>query len=93
MIIFKVRKIGTIAGIIMTEGFVEKKSKVKVFRNGIEVYNGNLDSLKRFQSDAAKVEAPKECGIKLINFNDIAEGDELEFYNINEIERELEFRK
>ena len=91
--IFKVRKIGTIAGIIMTEGFVEKKSKVKVFRNGIEVYNGDLDSLKRFQSDAAKVEAPKECGIKLINFNDIAEGDELEFYNINEIERELEFRK
>ncbi len=91
--IFKVRKIGTIAGIIITEGFVEKKSKVKVFRNGIEVYNGDLDSLKRFQSDAAKVEAPKECGIKLINFNDIAEGDELEFYNINEIERELEFRK
>ena len=61
--------------------------------NGIEVFNGDLDSLKRFQSDASKVEAPKECGIKLVNFNDIAEGDELEFYNINEIERELEFRK
>ncbi len=91
--IFKVRKIGTIAGIVLTDGFVEKHSKVRVYRNGIEVFNGNLDSLKRFQSDAAKVEAPKECGIKLVNFNDIAEGDELEFYNINEVERELEFRK
>jgi len=91
--IFKVRKIGTIAGIILIDGFVEKHSKVRVYRNGIEVFNGNLDSLKRFQSDAAKVEAPKECGIKLVNFNDITEGDELEFYNINEVERELEFRK
>jgi translation initiation factor IF-2 len=91
--LFKVRKIGTIAGIILTDGFVEKHSKVRIYRNGIEVFNGELDSLKRFQSDAAKVEAPKECGIKLVNFNDIAEGDELEFYNINEVERELEFRK
>ena len=91
--IFKVRKVGTIAGIILTDGFVEKRSKVRIYRNGIEVFNGALDSLKRFQSDASKVEAPKECGIKLVNFNDIAEGDELEFYNINEVERELEFRK
>lgn len=91
--LFKVRKVGTIAGIILTDGFVEKRSKVRIYRNGIEVFNGELDSLKRFQSDAAKVEAPKECGIKLVNFNDIAEGDELEFYNINEVERELEFRK
>src|SRR6056297_1403811 len=91
--IFKVRKIGTIAGIVLIDGFVEKHSKVRVYRNGIEVFNGQLDSLKRFQNDAAKVEAPKECGIKLVNFNDIAEGDELEFYNINEVERELEFRK
>ena len=91
--IFKVRKVGTIAGIILTDVFVEKRSKVRIYRNGIEVFNGALDSLKRFQSDASKVEAPKECGIKLVNFNDIAEGDELEFYNINEVERELEFRK
>ncbi|MFP4460947.1 MAG: translation initiation factor IF-2 [Thermotogota bacterium] len=91
--IFKVRKVGTIAGIVLTDGYVEKHSKVRIYRNGIEVFNGDLDSLKRFQSDTAKVEAPKECGIKLVNFNDITEGDELEFYNINEVERELEFRK
>ena len=91
--IFKVRKLGTIAGIVLDDGFVEKKSRVRIYRNGIEVVNGELESLKRFQSDASKVEAPKECGIKLVNFNDIAEGDELEFYNINEVERELEFRK
>jgi len=90
--VFKVRKVGSIAGILLTEGFVEKHSKAKVYRNGIEIFNGSLESLKRFQSDAAKVEAPKECGIKFENFNDITEGDELEFYNINEVERELEFR-
>jgi translation initiation factor IF-2 len=91
--VFKVRKVGSIAGILLTDGFVEKHSRVRIYRNGIEIHNGELESLKRFQNDAAKVEAPKECGIKLVNFNDISEGDELEFYNINEVERELEFRK
>ncbi len=89
---FKVRKVGTIAGIVVTDGYIERKSRVKIYRNGLEVHHGTLDSLKRFQNDASRVDAPKECGIKLENYNEINVGDELEFINIDEVERELEFK-
>ncbi len=91
--IYKVKKVGTIAGVQLDEGFVEKQSKVRVYRNGIEIFNGDLDSLKHFQNDAKRVEAPQECGIRFKNFDEVSEEDELEFYAINEVERQLEFGK
>lgn len=91
--IYKVKKVGNIAGIQLDEGYVERTSRVRIYRNGIEIFNGELDSLKHFQNDAKRVEAPQECGIKFKNFDEISENDELEFYMINEVERQLEFKK
>jgi len=75
----------------MLDGFVEKGSKVKVFRNNIEIFRGGLDSLKHFQDDVQRIEAPQECGIRFAGFDDVNENDELEFFQIKEVKRKLEF--
>ncbi len=88
--IFKVPKIGTVAGCYVVDGKITRNNKVRVIRDGLEVFTGNLTSLKRFKDDAREVDAGYECGIGLENFNDIKVGDILEAFKMVEIKRKLE---
>ncbi len=82
---FKVSKIGTIAGCMVTDGKLVKDCKVRLIRQGIVVYDGQLGSLKRFQNDAKEVSNGYECGLTIMNFNDIKEGDLIEAYADQEV--------
>ena len=82
---FKVSKIGTIAGCMVTDGKLVKDCKVRLIRQGIVVYDGQLGSLKRFQNDAKEVSSGYECGLTIMNFNDIKEGDLIEAYADQEV--------
>lgn len=82
---FKVSKIGTIAGCMVTDGKLVKDCKVRLIRQGIVVYDGQLGSLKRFQNDAKEVSGGYECGLTIMNFNDIKEGDLIEAYADQEV--------
>ncbi len=86
--IFKVSKVGTIAGCMVTDGKLVRDCEVRLIRNGIVAYTGRLGSLKRFQNDTKEVAAGFECGITIKNFNDIKEGDILEAFGEVEVERE-----
>jgi translation initiation factor IF-2 len=85
--IFKVSKVGTIAGCHVTEGKVTRDSGVRLIRDGVVIYEGEIDSLKRFKDDVKEVAQGYECGITIKNFNDIKEGDIIEAYVMEEIER------
>ena len=85
--IFKVSKVGTIAGAYVTDGKITRDSGVRVIRDGIVVFEGELDTLKRFKDDAKEVTAGYECGLTIKNFNDIKEGDQIEPFIMVEIER------
>jgi len=85
-----VSKIGTIAGVQLTEGYVSKDSTVKVYRDGALLFTDTIDSLKHYQQDVNQVSAPQECGIKLKAREDFQEGDELEFCVVRKIQRKLE---
>jgi translation initiation factor IF-2 len=87
--IFKVSKIGNIAGCIVVDGKVKSDSNIRLLRNGVVVYEGKLDSLKRFKDDAKEVVAGQECGLNIQNFNDIKEGDIVEAFDVIEIKRTL----
>jgi translation initiation factor IF-2 len=88
--IFKVPKIGTVAGCYVLDGKVQRGSKIRLLRDGFVVFNGNILALKRFKDDVREVESGFECGISLENFNDIKVGDIIESYSIVEIKRKLE---
>ncbi len=83
---FKVSKVGTIAGCMVTDGCIRKGCKVRLIRDGIVVYEGNLNSLKRFQNDAKEVTSGYECGLTIENFNDIKEKDIIEAYEDQQVE-------
>ena len=87
--IFKVPKIGTIAGSYVTDGKVMKNSNLRLVRDGVVIYDGKIISLKRFKDDAKEVVSGYECGIGLEGFNDIKVGDIIEAYTREEIERTL----
>lgn len=84
--VIKVSKVGNIAGCYVTDGFIRRNCGVRLIRDGIVVYEGNLGSLKRFQDDAKEVAAGFECGLSIANFNDIKEGDIVEGYIMEEVE-------
>ena len=86
---FKIPKVGTIAGSLVKEGKLTKNSKVRLIRDGIVVYTGDLSSLRRGKDDAKEVPAGMECGIGIENYNDIKEGDVIEAFQIVEIKRTL----
>ena len=86
---FKIPKVGTIAGSLVKEGKMTKGVKVRLIRDGIVVYTGNLSSLRRGKDDAKEVMAGMECGIGIENYNDIKEGDVIEDFQIIEIKRTL----
>ncbi|WP_226578864.1 translation initiation factor IF-2 [Halobacillus litoralis] len=85
--IFKVSKIGTIAGSYVTDGKVGRNSGVRVIRDGVVIYEGEIDALKRYKDDAKEVQQGYECGITIKNFNDIKVGDIIEPFEMQEIER------
>jgi translation initiation factor IF-2 len=87
--IFKVSKVGTIAGSIVLTGKLLKTSKIRLIRDGVVVYDGQLSSLKRFKDDVSEVESGQECGFALEGFNDIKEGDNFEAYTLIEIAKKL----
>ena len=87
--VFKVGKVGTIAGSQVLEGVIDRKSEVRLVRDGIVVYQGEISSLKRFKDDAKEVRAGFECGIGIGNFNDIKVGDVIECYSVQEVARTL----
>ncbi len=82
---FKVSKVGTIAGCHVTDGKITRNSSVRVVRDGIVVFEGELNSLKRFKDDAKEVSSGYECGLSIENFNDIKEGDVVEAYAMVEV--------
>jgi len=88
--VFKISKVGTVAGAIVLTGRLKRSDKIRLIRDGVVVYDGKLNSLKRFKNDAGEVEAGQECGFTLENFNDIKEGDNFESYQIIEIKKKLE---
>lgn len=84
---FKVSKVGTIAGSYVTEGKLTRDSGVRLIRDGIVIFEGELDTLKRFKDEVKEVAQNYECGITIKNFNDLKEGDIIEAYVMQEIER------
>ena len=87
--VFVASKIGTVAGCMVTSGFVNRSAHFRLLRDNVVIYTGELDSLKRLKDDVMEVKEGFECGIKLKNFNDIKEGDQLEFFEVKEIARTL----
>ncbi|MCB0728125.1 MAG: translation initiation factor IF-2 [Ignavibacteriae bacterium] len=91
--VFKVPKIGNIAGCYVLDGKVTRNSKVRLLRDGFVIFDGGISSLKRIKDDVKEVEAGYECGISLENFNDVKVGDIIEGYKIVETKRKLELNK
>ncbi len=87
--VFKISKVGTIAGCYVSEGKIDRKGRARVIRDGIVIYDGELASLKRFKDDAKEVREGYECGIGIQNFNDIKVGDIIECYVVEEVARTL----
>jgi translation initiation factor IF-2 len=87
--VLRVSKIGAIAGCMVTSGLVRRTAKLRLLRNNVVVFTGELDSLKRFKDDAKEVKENFECGLTIKNYNDIVEGDVLEFFEIKEVARSL----
>lgn len=85
--LFKVSKVGTIAGCMVTQGLIQKNAPARLIRDGIVIYEGKLGSLKRFQDDVAEVKLGYDCGILIENFNDLRERDIVESYKNEEVER------
>lgn len=87
--VFRISKVGAVAGCFVLEGSVTRGAKVRVLRDNVVVYTGELDSLKRFKDDVREVKANFECGLSLKNFNDIQVGDKLEVFEVVELARSL----
>jgi translation initiation factor IF-2 len=87
--VFKISKVGTVAGCYVLEGVVRRGSLVRVLRENVVIHSGELDSLKRFKDDVREVKGGFECGLSVKNFDDLKVGDQLEVYEVVEIARTL----
>jgi translation initiation factor IF-2 len=87
--VFRISKVGTVAGCMVTDGLVRRGSQVRVVREGVVIHTGELDSLKRFKEDVKEVKAGFECGLSLANFSDIKVGDQLEVFEVVEVARTI----
>ncbi len=85
--VFKITKVGTVAGCFVTDGKIDRKNKVRIIRDGIVIYSGELGSLKRFKDDVKDVSRGFECGLNIQNYNDLKEGDIIEAYTLKEVQR------
>ena len=86
---FKISKVGTIAGCMVTDGTITRNTRVRIIRDGVVVYTGELGSLKRFKDDAKEVKKGMDCGLNIKNFNDIKVGDVIEGFKEVEVQREI----
>ncbi|HXG44361.1 MAG TPA: translation initiation factor IF-2 [Gemmatimonadales bacterium] len=87
--LFKISKVGTVAGCVVKSGVIPRTARVRVLRDGVQVYDGQLASLKRFKDDVKEVREGLECGLSIENFNDIKVGDVIEAYRVEEVKRTL----
>ena len=87
--VFKISKVGTVAGAIVTDGKVHRSDKARLIRDGIVIFTGSINALKRYKDDAKEVATGLECGISLVNFNDIQVGDTIETFTEIEVEQKL----
>jgi translation initiation factor IF-2 len=88
--VFRISKVGAVAGCYVTDGQVKRGSQVRVLREDVVLHTGELDSLKRFKDDVKEVKAGFECGLSLRNFNDLQIGDQLEVFEVTEVARTLQ---
>ncbi|TDE10487.1 translation initiation factor IF-2 [Dyadobacter psychrotolerans] len=87
--VFKISRIGTIAGCYVTDGFVKRNNKIRIVRDGIVLLTGEIDSLKRYKDDVQEVRNGYECGLSIKNYNDIEVGDIIESFELREVKRTL----
>jgi translation initiation factor IF-2 len=87
--VFKITKVGTVAGCYVLDGRITRNTRIRLIRDGIVVYTGSLGSLKRFKDDVKEVLVGYECGLNIENFNDIKTGDIIEGYEEIEVKRKL----
>lgn len=87
--VFKISKVGTVAGCMVKEGKIKRTNKIRLIRDGIVIYSGELGSLKRFKDDVKEVVSGQDCGLNITNFNDIQVGDVIEAYEETEIKKTL----
>jgi len=87
--VFRISKVGTVAGCMVTEGLVKRGASIRLIRDGVVVHTGELDSLKRFKEDVKEVKAGFECGLSLKNFSEVKVGDQLEVFEVVEVARTL----
>jgi translation initiation factor IF-2 len=87
--VFRISRVGSVAGCMVLSGIVKRNASVRVLRNNVVIHTGELESLKRFKDDVREVKEGFECGLNLKNFNDINEGDQLEVFEIQEVARTL----
>jgi len=87
--VFKISKVGTVAGCYVLEGLIRRGSLIRVLRDNVVVHSGELDSLKRFKDDVREVKAGFECGLSVKNFDDLKVGDQVEAYEVVEVARSL----
>jgi translation initiation factor IF-2 len=87
---FKVPKVGTVAGCYVQDGKITRNDKIRLFRDGVVIYSGELATLKRFKDDVKEVDAGYECGLNISNYNDIKVGDIIEAYKIKSTKKKLE---
>ena len=88
--VFKISKIGTVAGCFVTDGLIRRGANIRLLRDNVVIHDGELDSLKRFKDDVREVKAGFECGLSLKGYNDIKVGDQLEVYEVVEVARTLQ---
>jgi translation initiation factor IF-2 len=91
--IFKVSKVGTIAGCYVTDGKIDRNNPLRIIRDGVVIYDGEIDALKRFKDDVKEVSSGYECGISIRNYNDLKVGDSFESYRLTEEKRTLDESK
>jgi translation initiation factor IF-2 len=87
--VFRISKVGTVAGCYVLDGVVRRTSRVRLLRDNVVIFDGELDSLKRFKDDVREVKSGFECGLSLKNYNDLQVGDQLEAYEVQEVARSL----
>ena len=86
---YKISRVGTIAGCMVREGKIKRTSKVRLIRDGIVIYTGDLGSLKRFKDDVKEVASGYDCGLNINNYNDVKEGDMIEAFEEIEVSKKL----
>jgi translation initiation factor IF-2 len=87
--VFRSSKLGAVAGCMVVEGTVKRNNPIRVLRDNVVIYEGELESLRRFKDDVPEVKAGTECGIGVKNYNDVKEGDQIEVFERIEVAREI----